>query len=332
MDIKKNLVPFVSTMVLMVVCLGVMLVKACAETDEQKGARIEPVIGSAPKDLVHEMYYTRPEMPLMMTEPADRAAYYVKHYWDGYLTSDTAWVNSADTEQLYADFIDALKYAVPEKSLEALHAMMRRMEADSAAYRRFCLLSEKYLYEPNSPMRNEDYYIAVLEQMIGSGRLTEWEKIRPMDRLKQACKNRPGMKAADFAYVTPKGEGGRMSGLKAEYTLLFFYDPDCSNCRKFEKVFEEMPAFVEMVEQGTLRVLAVYPDEDEAEWLVKSAHMPRGWIVGWDKAGDIRGRQLYDIRATPSLYLLDRQKRVILKDASMAQLIGYLAIRAAKKE
>lgn len=76
-----------------------------------------------------------------------------------------------------------------------------------------------------------------------------------------------------------------MSGLKAEYTLLFFYDPDCSNCRKFEKVFEEMPAFVEMVEQGTLRVLAVYPDENEEEWLVKSAHMPRGWIVGWNKAG-----------------------------------------------
>ena len=110
------------------------------------------------------------------------------------------------------------------------------------------------------------------------------------------------MKAADFAYVTPKGESGRMSGLKAKYTLLFFYDPDCSNCRKFEKVFEEMPAFVEMVEEGTLCVLAVYPDENEEEWLVKSAHMPRGWIVGWNKAGDIRSRQLYDIHATPSLF------------------------------
>ena len=51
-----------------------------------------------------------------------------------------------------------------------------------------------------------------------------------------------------------------------------------------------------------------------------------------NKAGDIRSRQLYDIHATPSLYLLDRRKRVILKDASMDQLIGYLATRDAKKK
>lgn len=335
MNIKKKLVAFVSTVVLMalvVVCLGMVLVKACSGTDEWKEARMESVVGSAAKDSVHVVHYTRPEIPQVMTEPADRAAYYVKHYWDGYLVDDTAWVNGMDTEQLYADFIDALKYAEPEASLTGLYAMMVRMEADSTAYKRFCLLGEKYLYEPNSPMRNEDYYIAVLEQMVVSGRLTEWEKIRPADRLRQARKNQPGMKAADFAYVTPKGESGRMSGLKAEYTLLFFYDPDCSNCRKFEKVFEEMPAFVEMVEEGTLCVLAVYPDENEEEWLVKSAHMPRGWIVGWNKAGDIRNRQLYDIHATPSLYLLDLRKRVILKDASMDQLIGYLATRDAKKK
>ena len=60
--------------------------------------------------------------------------------------------------------------------------------------------------------------------------------------------------------------------------------------------------------------------------------MPRGWIVGWNKAGDIRNRQLYAIPATPSLYLLDLRKRVILKDASMDQLIGYLATRDAKKK
>ena len=335
MNIKKNLAAFVSTVVLMalmVVCLGVVLVKACSETEEQEEARIESVIGSAVKDSVHTIHYTRPEILQMMTEPADRAAYYVKHYWDSYLTGDTAWVNSEDTEQLYVDFIDALKYAAPEASLGALHAMMVRMEADSTAYRRFCLLGEKYLYEPNSPMRNEDYYIAVLKQMVGSGQLTELEKARSADRLKQARKNRPGMKAADFAYVTPKGKGGRMSGLKAEYTLLFFYDPDCSNCQEYEKLLAEMPAFVEMVKQGTLCVLAVYPDENEEEWLVGASHMPQGWIVGWNKVGDIRNRQLYDIRATPSLYLLDHRKRVILKDASMDQLVGYLATRDEKKK
>ena len=52
--------------------------------------------------------------------------------------------------------------------------------------------------------------------------------------------------------------------------------------------------------------------------------MPRGWIAGWNKQGDIRSRQLYEIRATPTLYLLDKRKKVILKDATLEQVLQSL--------
>lgn len=272
-------------------------------------------------------YYSPPSIPSWMTDPALRTAYYVEHFWEGYALTDTAFVRSGDTEQLYANFLDALQYADTAARHTALHQMMERMEADSAAYRHFCLLAEKYLYHPNSPMRNEDYYIAVLQQMVHSPLLTSVEKLTPADRLKQARKNRPGMRAADFGYVTPQGTAGRLSRISADYILLFFYDPDCSNCRKHEKVFSEIPAFVELQEKGVLRVLAIYPDEDGDEWRRAAPHMPPHWIVGWNRQGDIRRRMLYDIRATPSLYLLDREKRVILKDAEAKEVIGWLARR-----
>ena len=167
MNAKKNLMAFiltVSSIALMVICLGLGMVKACAGGD---GSEWKEKVAA---DTLHVVHYTRPDLPQIMTDPAERAVYYVRHYWDGYLTGDTAWVNSGDTEQLYVDFIDALKYVEPETGRKALHTMMVRMEADSTAYRRFCLLGEKYLNEPNSPMRNEDFYIAVLEQMLQSDR------------------------------------------------------------------------------------------------------------------------------------------------------------------
>lgn len=104
------------------------------------------------------------------------------------------------------------------------------------------------------------------------------------------------------------------------------YDPDCSNCRKHEQILAELPAFVEMQEKSILRILAVYPDDNEEEWLLKSAHMPHGWIVGWNKQGYIRSKSLYEIRATPTMYLLDKQKKVILKDTSLEQTIQYLSV------
>lgn len=285
-----------------------------------------PKKDNATESTLHTARYTRPEIPQMMTDPQQRASYYVKHYWDDYSLADTAFIHSNDTEQLFSDFIGALQYVALEESSTALKRMMSHMEEDSTAYSRFCFLSEKYLYDPNSPMRSEEYFISILEQMVDSKRLDEYEKIRPADRLAQAHKNRPGMKAKDFSYVTLKGKAGRMSGINADYTLLFFYEPDCSNCRKHEQILAELPAFVEMQEKGILRVLAVYPDDNEEEWLLKSAHMPHGWIVGWNKQGDIRSKTLYEIRATPTMYLLDKQKKVILKDASLEQTIQYLSV------
>lgn len=65
---------------------------------------------------------------------------------------------------------------------------------------------------------------------------------------------------------------------------------------------------------------------NEKEWLLKSSHIPRGWIVGWNKQGDIRNKTLYEIRATLTMYLLGKQKKVIPKDASLEQTIQYLSI------
>lgn len=297
------------------------------------GSTIVGTSGNAAHEPGNKVNYIRPEIPTVISDSKQRASYYVKHYWSGYSLTDTAFIHSNHTEQLYADFIDALQYAAPEARSSALRAMMNHAEADSTAYTRFWTLSEKYLYDPNSPMRNEDYYISILEQMLASTRLSEIDKLRPADQLKQALKNRPGMMAPDFTYVTPehrKGSGSnsticRLHQFRADYTLLFFYDPDCSNCRKYEQELSEISTFLDMQEKNILRVLAIYTDDDENEWLRKSPTMPRGWVVGWNKQGDIHNKTLYEIRATPTMYLLDKQKKVILKDASIEQIIQYLS-------
>lgn len=324
-ECSLNSMAIVLAGILTLMLLSLIVIVMFAACKQIKTSNSANDAGDSPKDTMHTAHYQRPEIPEMITDTELRAAYYVNHYWDGYSTADTAFVHSDETEQLYADFIDALQYVDTTEMQSAITTMMTLMEADNVSYAHFCMLSEKYLYNPNSPMRNEDFYIPVLKQMLASPRLTEPEKIRPADRLKQAYKNRPGMKAADFSYVTPKGKTARLSQLQSEYILLFFYDPDCTSCREFEGVLSEIPFILDLQEKGILRVLAIYPDTDENEWLLKSSQMPEGWIVGWNKQGDIRSKLLYEIRATPTIYLLNGEKKVILKDASLERIISHLA-------
>ena len=72
------------------------------------------------------------------------------------------------------------------------------------------------------------------------------------------------------------------------------------------------------------RLLAVYPDEDKEEWERHLPDFPKEWINGYDKKLVIKEKNLYDLKAIPTLYLLDKDKKVLLKDATVAQIDQYL--------
>lgn len=43
------------------------------------------------------------------------------------------------------------------------------------------------------------------------------------------------MRAADFTYTTASGAAGSLSGVRAEYLLLLFYNPGCRDCARVEE-------------------------------------------------------------------------------------------------
>jgi hypothetical protein len=72
---------------------------------------------------------------------------------------------------------------------------------------------------------------------------------------------------------------------------------------------------------GRLKILAFYPDKDLEIREKKWADIPAEWINGCDKNAIVTDRQLYDLKAIPTIYLLDRNKTVILKDVDPKQTL-----------
>ena len=69
----------------------------------------------------------------------------------------------------------------------------------------------------------------------------------------------------------------------------------------------------------------IYPDSDLEEWLAHLNGMPAGWVHGYDKGMEITQKRLYDIKAIPTIYLLDRDKNVILKDTSIEAVESFFS-------
>ena len=80
----------------------------------------------------------------------------------------------------------------------------------------------------------------------------------------------------------------------------------------------------EMISNGILAVANIYIDEDLAGWKEYMPIYPKEWYNGFDHEMKIRTDNLYNVRAIPSLYILDRNKRVIMKDAPEDKALSYL--------
>jgi hypothetical protein len=310
--------------VLLIACT-VLVCTSCGGQKKRKTAGTETATETAatlPPAPVEA--YVVPEIPAMLTDPESRARWAVEHYWDNFNFKDTVSVEnwSAYAEQAFVDFDYQLLANIPsEVGGEAITVLFGKAQASKDVFLKFAEVAEKYLFDPNSPYRNEDLYIATLNSVLANPALDEWERIRPQDQLRLAMKNRVGDRAADFRYTLDSGATGTLNGLRAKYTLLFFNNPGCPACRDLMDQISASPFLSNLIGNGTLTVLAVYTDEDLAAWREYLPQMPEGWISSYDAAGTIKSGELYDLKAIPTIYLLDSSKRVMLKDIMSVPLI-----------
>lgn len=280
--------------------------------------------------------------PAMMEDARDRAEYMALHWWDGITeasreypcdTTLVSGVRKEDVEQKFANWVNILNMldmSVVGKSVGRLYdraAACEKKDTSSNVFETFTDLVVKYLYDPNSPMRNEDHYAFYASRLAGSDLVDESMREKYAREVRLASLNRIGSKAADFRFTDKRGRMHTLYGIDAELTLLFFSNPGCAACKEIIDVLNNDPRISALIKEGIMAVLNIYIDEDLEEWRSYMPVYPEHWYNGFDPDMVIRGENLYNVRAIPSLYLLDRNKTVIMKDAPEARVFEWLSTK-----
>lgn len=262
-----------------------------------------------------------PDVPQTLKGPEARANYLALHYWDRYDFDDYSLIGNKDiSEQGFSNFISIMPYVTEKEAAFGNFAFS--IAANVKMLRYFMALGEKYLAEPMSPLYNESLYILLLEKVNELEGIDESNKEQLAFDLKMAKKNRLHTEAADFSYLTREGKRDRLSRVKSEYTLLFLGDPECEVCSIVKNELLDSPVFNDYVGNRRLKVLFVCVEGRTEAWMNTPA--PLGWIDACDDKGVIYEKLLYDIPGLPVLYLLDSEKRVVLKNVSAGQVEDYL--------
>lgn len=258
--------------------------------------------------------FALPEIPTVLTAPAERADYLTYHYWDRFDFADPSlFVPEGAAERAFVDFLSVLPLA-PQAD-RAWARLFGRLRGDAERLLYFADLGDKYLGEAASPLCDEGQQILFLEALLADEGLPEEERIRPRVQLRLARMNRPGTVAADFEYEGRDGVRHRLSDLRAERILLFLNDPECADCRRTKAFLVSSPVVREALRAGRLALLSVCVEGDTPSW--RAASVPEGWTDGCDALGALTDGEHYYLKTMPALLLLDGARRVLLKDASV---------------
>ncbi|MBO4340842.1 MAG: DUF5106 domain-containing protein [Bacteroidales bacterium] len=304
------------------ILLSVAVLLCCAPKKKQAPAPVQ------------KRAFPQVEMPSMLEGDAlSRMEYAAVHYWDAFTKGDyptdsllIGGVEKEEVERQMGIFATlAGRLPNPEK---AMSAMVDRISAKPELFDPMTDLAERYFYDPNSPLRSEECYLYLASRLAASPLVDETARGRYSFQAGMCSLNRPGTAAADFSFTDLSGRRRTLYSIKAKRLLLIFGNPDCTACKELVRQMDMSAEISAKVASGQLKVVDIFIDREVDAWKAGAADYPKKWINGYDHNFTIRENRLYNVRAIPSMYLLDTDKRVLLKDAPIESVLEMLASEA----
>lgn len=279
-----------------------------------------------------------PSAPSVVTDGGKAVEYMVSHFWDEFLEGnylcDSTHVNGVaaeDVETALGKYLTLLEgYCRRDFALKEMSSFFEKVEGYSSGHPSSNVFSffekvvPKYLYDPNSPVRDEDLYLPYVSGLAESKLVSDDMKPAYGHDAAMCALNQVGTKAADFSFTDLSGKKHTLHGVKADYTLLMFTNPGCDACHEVIESIKANAIIPKLVKDGTLAVVNVYIDLEREKWQALAKEYPTEWYNGYDQDFAIRQDLTYNVRGIPSLYILDHDKNVIMKDAPTDKAIIYL--------
>jgi peroxiredoxin len=132
-----------------------------------------------------------------------------------------------------------------------------------------------------------------------------------------------GMKSQDLKMETPEGEIVSLHEVDAPFTILYFWEPDCGHCKTITPRLKT--EILDPYKKMGIKVFAVCTQNDKKEWEDFIADNDLfDFINCYDPHYQNNFRVYYDIYSTPTVYLLDKDKKIIAKRLDLENLKSFL--------
>jgi thiol-disulfide isomerase/thioredoxin len=302
------------------------------ELDKEVKAKWDSLINEYPGTILATIIKAmkKPEIPDFETPEnaankdsiiwAKKYNYQKNHYFDNIDLSDPRLVKTPILHNKVKHYFDNVLRQKPDTIIRYVDKVLNKARENDQTFEylaRFLINN----YQKSKIMGMDEVFVHIAEKYYLSGD-AHWidssslKKLR--GRVQKIKPNIIGKTAPDMKLPTINNKHARLHNIDSKYTIVYFWEPGCSHCKKVTpKIYNLYKSY----DRKTLEVYAVYTQVDKKKWDKYINKHDFDWINVFDPYNTSKFRKKYDIYSTPTIYLLNEDKKII------AKRIGHEALK-----
>lgn len=270
-----------------------------------------------------------------------RYHHYKGHYFDNINLGDNRLIRSPFLFQRVNYYMDKLTSQEPDSLKASVDYILGKTAGAEDTYKYF-LVHFLNKYAQSNVVGMDAVYVHIAENYYATGKApwTEDEQLKKIvDNAKTLKPILIGKIAPDIKMFEIDIEGTieaendeneykrwrakrelSLHEIKSPYTVIFVWDPDCGHCKKS---MPKMLEFYDNFKDKGVEVFAVcsktYDGIADCAKYIKEKNMIK-WINAIDPFIKSKYKQIYDIKSTPQIFILDENKEILSKRIGAEQL------------
>ena len=303
--------------------------------DELNGYRMS-IVTQKPNSMMAILLNAMKEPPYPPTKPVTRQdsinnyQFYKAHYWDGISFMDDCVVRTPFFKTKLENYYREIMPQSSDSIIKDIdYKLLLARNAPEVYKYMLNWLTDEYI---NPKYMGQDAVFVHLFNKYHSKGVSTWLNEKQMEAITRRAymlmANLVGEKAANLDLIDINGKTHSLYDVNADFIVVSFWDPNCGHCK------EEMPRIDSLYKANwkdkNVKIYAVMTEGDTSAWKKYIAdHQLDYWtnvyqslemMMEEKKMQMASYKQLYDITQTPTLYLLDKEKRIIAKKLTPLQL------------
>jgi len=245
------------------------------------------------------------------------------HYFDNIDLTDERLLRTPILYSKLDAFFTNVLIQAPDSINREIDKLIKRCSPD---YKVFQFVSV-YLFNhfrESEIMGHDAVMVKLADDIYLSGKADWVTKEFKDDLRKQIDLIRPnliGKKAENIVMDSYKGIFVSLYDVEKDFTILYFWEPDCGHCKE---ATPKLKVFYDKPKDYSLEVFAVCTTSDKAKWTRYIEDNKLIWINGWDPKRSSHFDYYYNVQSTPTVYILDKNKKIIAKKLSVEEIGSFI--------